>query len=134
MAKQALLILSFLLSWLFGFDSRYENLSASNPDDVIVEAPSESRAVDYTDYNSLCLTSTRGASFSGEDSTFTPSVRTVISSKRVQSSTKSNSRIVKSGKVVDKQNSVYFLRILLNRPSGTFCLDRYIYTIRHLLI
>lgn len=132
--KFVILILSFLLSWLNNGSGSSFNEKDICSDDILIEAASQEMPADAEDYNTLCLTSARGMSFSGEDHTSTPTVRSLGSSRRAQSSTSSSSRIIKDGKVVDRQNFNSFLQTFYGRPSGRFCFDRYIYSIRCLLI
>lgn len=125
--------MSFLLSWLFGGGDAHIDTPVVS-EETIAEATTRDTAQDLGDYNSLCLTSARGAGFSGEDNTFAPSVRSINSGRRIQSSTRSSFRVLKVGKVLDRQHFQTFRQTFYNRPSGTFCFSRFIYSIRHLLI
>lgn len=132
--KHSLLILSFLLSWLFSGSEAASSRVSGSSETSVVQASSQEQAPDFNKFNTLCLTSARGVSFSGETNSFTPTVRTLNSGRRVQPSSKTSFRVVKAGKVVDRQTFHTFLEVLYHNPSGLFCIDRYIYAIEHLLI
>lgn len=132
--KFVLLILSLLLSWFSGDGSgavEEENLYGS---ETVVQAQAGDRSRDYTEYNTICLCSARGARFSSEDNTFSPAPRTTNAGKRTNQTVKSSTRIVKSGKVIDRQNSNRYMASILENPSGMRTVHRYIYSICTLLI
>lgn len=72
--------------------------------------------------------------FSEENAGAPLSLRPYDSSRRTHISAKSAFRLVKSGKIIDRNNSRTFVAALRLFPSGCRSFDRYIYSIRHLLI
>lgn len=85
--------------------------------------------------NSVSLLSMPVASYSAEEtSSFAASVRTVSQSRHNSHSTRSNFKVIKSGRIIDRCVSRSFGRCYAYSPSGPLAPDKYLYIIRILLI
>ena len=133
--KSVVLIFTVLLSFIFGGNSssnacdRIINctsavLHCSNPDTT------DKRA----DFNDLAILPLRTVSYSGDGNSFAPSFRSSNSGRRVQPSTKSAFRLIKAGKVFDRNNFHAFRAVILQFQSGIRSNSRYIHSICQLLI
>ena len=132
--KQLMLILLFILSNLFGVGvgrTDYEQLPDSNG--AIYETPQE-RHNDRFDTKNACITSPRSTSFSGEEESTVPLMRRTNTGRQTHESSKTPSRILKSGKIVDNNTALSFQVSLIQFASGPRATNRYIYLIRHLII
>ena len=121
--KRVLFILAFLISLLFkGGDVL--------PD---VQNPLVSDVVSVCDSGeNFCEPGT--SAYSAETHNFTTSYRNSGQGRRVSSSIRSCTRIVKDGKIIDKFNFSTFRKHYIEFYSGMYSSVRYIYSIRHLLI
>lgn len=132
--KQTLLIIWFILSCFFSDRSisvkeHYERVSSAT-----VEAAAQNDTDWNTDFHSKSILPTRTASFSGENGGFTPTVRSNNSVRRTQVSQKFPFRVIKAGRIIDRQHFFVFLKILHLFPSGFNSINRYIHIICQLLI
>lgn len=129
------IILSVFLSFIFG-EGRVSDACARNlqHSDTVIEC-SDKDATDKTvDINDVALLPVRTATFSGDGTSFAPSVRSTNSGKRVQSSYKSSFRVIKAGKVFDRNIFHTFRADILQFQSGIRSNSRYIHSICQLLI
>ena len=97
------------------------------------------RSIHYTDTVVLCadkaaILPVRTTTYSGDDSSPAPSLRSSNSGRRVQPSFRSAFRLVKAGKVFDRNNFHTFRSVILQFQSGIHAKSRYIYSICQLLI
>lgn len=132
--KQLLLILSFFLSCLFNdgcISDAEQYLTFSS---TIVETTKQNQSDSNPNYNVQAILPVQSARFSGENTNFTPSVRSTSSGRRTQVSQKYPFRIVKAGKIIDRNNLYIFLTDLFHFQTGTHSTRRYIHTICCLLI
>lgn len=132
--KHFLIILSFFLSCLFGNGKvdtidRCAKLSAS-----VVETARQDRSDKSPNCYSQAILPVQTARFSTENTSVTPSVRSNSSGRRTQVSQKYPFRIVKAGKIIDRNNFYIYQSELRQFQTGIHSISRYIYTIRHLLI
>ena len=104
--KALALILSLLLSFLFGGDKGGSAVQDGTSSELIVEKPYSDVQGENFSNREMCLTAASGYSFAGNDSTSTPSVRTTTARRRVNQNLRSSFRMVKAGKVVDN-NSLF---------------------------
>lgn len=129
------IFISILLSFIFG-EGRVSNAYDRNSHSTgaIVQC-SDKEAMDWeVDFNDVALLPVRTASISGNGSSFAPSFRSTNSGKRVQPSHKSSFRVIKTGKVFDRNNFYTFRTVILQFQSGIRSNSRYIYSICQLLI
>lgn len=130
--KGLFLILSLFLSCLF---SGGAGVVAEDSSVVVAVEPEAGRGADAkADLNDMAILPSGIASYSGESNSFAPSVRSTNSGRRVQTSTRSAFRIVKAGKVLDRNNLNTFRAVILQFQSGIHSNSRYIHSICHLLI
>ena len=132
--KQLLLILSFFLSCLFN-DGRISSAEqCAKFSSTIVETTRQNQSDSNPNYNAQALLPAQSARFSGENTNVAPSVRSTNTSRRTQVSQKYPFRIVKAGKVIDRNNFYIFLTELTHFQTGPHSTRRYIHTICCLLI
>ena len=133
--KSFVLIFSVLLSFIFGGDRTNSvcdrNLHYS---DAVVKCSDKDAAEKKSGFNDTAILPLRPATFSGDGNSFAPTFRSNHSGKRVQSSFKSSFRIIKEGKVLDRNNLYAFRTDILQFQSGIHSNSRYIYSICRLLI
>ena len=84
-------------------------------------------------YSNALLTA-RAARLFGENGNYTPTLRSNNSVRRIQVSQKHPFRIIKAGKVIDRQHFFAFRTTFYLFPSGIRTISRYIHTICQLLI
>ena len=132
--KQLLLILSFFLSCLFN-DGRPSDVERyAEHTSAFVETSEQNPSDSNPNYDAQALLPVQSARFSGENTSVTPSVRSTGSGRRTQVSHKYPFRIIKAGKVIDRNNFYIFLTELLQFQTGAHSTRRYIHTICCLLI
>lgn len=128
--KTLTLILSILFSLFSGSGKEASAVSASLCcDSVLTAAPSSDKATDYTLHKEMCITSAQGSSFSGSENSNSISVRTSQTGRRAPQSTKTPSRLVRTGKIIDCHNFNPFLSALFPKADGAQSFFRYIYSI-----
>ena len=128
--KMIALILSLILS-LFG-GGRSQSVSEIVNQETgcsVSKAPSSEKAVDHALNRDICITSSQGYSFTGNESVNSVLVRNSNSGRRTSQETKSTSRIVKSGKVIDNNNLHPFLTPFFFTLSGPRTSERYLYSL-----
>ena len=128
--KGLLLIWSVMLSLLGG--GRTEVVCeavAPQTRHAVGEAPSSDRSMDHRLNRDLCITSAQSYSFTGGNSIQSVSVRTSQTGRRTSPETKSTSRIVKSGKVIDNNHLHPFLTLSFCVLSGPLTSERYLYSL-----
>lgn len=133
--KSFVLILTALLSSIFGGD-RASNACDRNIHytDAVVQCSDKDASDKKADFNDVAILPIRTATFSGDGNSFSPSVRSTNSGRRIQPSNKSSFRIIKAGKVFDKNHFYTFQTVLFQFQSGMHSNSRYIYSICQLLI
>ena len=132
--KEFVLILSFILSCLFSGSGLSRDVDHEMPDGAVVECSGQETETGFLDFDDLALLPVRTATCSGNGNGISPSLRSTNSGSRIHHSTKSTHRIVKCGKVSDRNNLYSFQTALLQFQSGIHANSRYIHTICHLLI
>lgn len=132
--KQLLLILSFFLSCLFNGGRISDAEQCVKFSSAIVETSEQNPSDSNPNYDAPALLPVQSARFSSENTNVTPSVRSTNSGRRTQVSQKYPFRIVKAGKVIDRNNFYIFLTELLQFQTGSHSTRRYIHTICCLLI
>lgn len=133
--RSFVLIFTTLLSFIFG-GGRASDVCDRNVhhSDAVVQCSDKESADTKADFNNLAILPVRMASYSGDGNSFAPSFRTTNSGRRVQPSTKSAFRLIKAGKVFDRNNFNTFQTALLQFQSGIRSNSRYIHSICQLLI
>ena len=119
--KQILLILSFFFSCHF---------AGAEVEDVWQQGG----GVECQTIDSPALLPVQGARYLGENTSVTPAVRSVGTSRRAPASHKSPFLVIRSGKLIDRNKFHIFQEELLQFPAGIHSDGRYIYTICSLLI
>ena len=132
--KQLLLILSLFLSCLFTDGQISDAEQCPKFSSAIVETTEQNQSDNNPNYNSQALLPVQSARVSGENTNVAPSVRSTGSGRRTQVSQKYPFRIVKAGKVIDRNNFYVFLAELLQFQTGAHSTRRYLHTICRLLI
>lgn len=127
------LILSFVLSCFFSGGRVAANVAPNAGSSSIVKT-SEQQQDHSPDYNTLAILPAQSARVSGESQGFSPSARRVNSGRRTQVSLKFPFRVVKAGKVTDRNNYYDFQAELMQFQSGIHSVNRYIHTVCQLLI
>lgn len=132
--KAIILILSLLLSCVFSDNGRMHDIVEDSINEASVESSDSDSAGTTSDFNDLAILPAGTASYSGGGSNFAPSVRSSNSGRRVQPSSKSTFRIIRAGKLFDRNNLYAFQALILQFKSGMHSNSRYIHSICHLLI
>lgn len=132
--KQLLLILSFFLSCLFNDGRIFDAEQGARFSSSIAGIFEQNQSDGKPDYNAQALLPVNPVSCSGQNSNITPSVRSNGSGRRSHASQKYPFRMVKAGKVIDRNNFHVFLTELLQFHTGIHSTRRYIHTICCLLI
>ena len=129
------IIISVLLSFIFG-EGKASNASDRNRQytDAVVESSDKGAADKKADFNDAAILPVRTATISGNGNSFAPSFRLANSGRRAQSSFKSSFRVIKAGKVFDRNLYNTFQTVLLQFQSGIHSNSRYIHSICQLLI
>ena len=107
------LILSLLLSFLPG--RREGNVSEISPNQAR--------------NREICITAAQGYTFAGDESGNSVSVRVPRCGQRISQQTRSCSRIVKSGKVIDNNHLHPFLAQPVLQLGGTHVSGRYLFSL-----
>ena len=133
--RSFVLIFTVLLSFIFG-EGRTDNAcdKSVHYNDAVVQCSDKETADTKADFNDLAILPVRTVSYSGDGNSFAPSFRTSNSGRRVQSSQKSAFRLIKAGKVFDRNNFHAFRAVILQFQSGIRSNSRYIHSICQLLI
>ena len=132
--KTIALIFSILMSFFFDEgrinDAQDDCLSTG----AISECDSQNSATRAIDFNDTALLPVGTTYLYGGGSNYSAPVRSFNSGRRIQSSSKSGFRIIKEGKIFDRNNFITFRTDILQFQSGIHSNSRYIYSICHLLI
>lgn len=133
--RSIVIILSVLLSFIFG-EGRLNIASERNSYNTgaVLQCTDDDAADSKADFNDVALLPVRTAAFSGDGYSFAPSLRSTNSGRRVQPSSKSGFRVIKAGKVFDRNNFYTFQTVILQFQSGIRSNSRYIHSICQLLI
>jgi hypothetical protein len=115
--------LTLILSILFSL------FSGSGKEGHVSAAPSSDKVTGYTLHKEMCITAAQGCSFFGTENSNTISVRTSQTGRRAPQSTKTPSRLVRTGKIIDTHNFNPFLSALFPKADGAQSFFRYIYSI-----
>ena len=96
---------------------------------VLTATPSSDNAADRKINSEMCLTAPQGRAFSGSERSNPFSLRTTQSFRRTNQSTKTTSRLIRAGKIIDTHNYCPFLSALFLKTFGSYSFFRYIYSI-----
>ncbi len=132
--KRILFILSFLLPLLLHCQSASGGDVNISVEAVLSISVGPNSSQDCQDIEHAYFSLAENAVLSHQDNTSSPNIRSVKSGRRIQSSSKSSTRIIKAGKVLDRQYFFTFQANLLQFTTGIFSSRRYIYTICQMLI
>ena len=129
--KHLVLILSILLSFLSGGKDacvRSVPVPAGHPETAVCQTTPE-RTTDGRMMNKeFCLSPVQGGGITGAGS-HSSSVRNTNPGRRLPQSTRSASRIVKAGKIIENNHLHPFLTPFFRKLSGTDMPERYLYSI-----
>lgn len=133
--KSFVLIFTTLLSFIFG-GNRASNECDINihRSDSVVQCSDKDATDKKADVNDVAILPVRTSSYCGDGNDFSPSFRSNNSGRRIQPSTKSAFRVIKAGKIYDRNYFHTFQTILLQFQSGIRSNSRYIYSICQMLI
>ncbi|MBR1926564.1 MAG: hypothetical protein IJ840_02250 [Bacteroidales bacterium] len=124
------LLFSFILSLLSGGTPVVSaEVPASEEHGTIIDDSASANHSDYTPVRDICLTAAQGYSFSGNSNSNSVSLRTNGGGRVRSQQTKSSSRIVKDGKVIDNNNTHPFLAASFFILSGTRSFGRYLHSL-----
>lgn len=133
--KSLVLIFTILLSFILG-EGRTGDVCVRNhqAQDTITGCAERGARDTKADLSDQAILPARTALFSGDGSSFAPSLRSTSSGRRVQPSSKSGFRIIKAGRVFDRNNFYTFQTVILQFQPGIHSNSRYIHSICQLLI
>lgn len=133
--KSIVFIFSVLLSFIFGEGKVGDACVRNSHSTGAVVQCADNDAMDWeADFNDVALLPVRTATCNGDSNSIAPSFRSTNSGRRVQSSAKSSFRVIKAGKVFDRNNFYTFQTVILQFQSGIRSNSRYIHSICQLLI
>ena len=132
--KGIVLIISLFLSCAFSGTGAIHDISEGMLHDTVISSTDKNTSEKKVDFNGLAILPVRTASYSGDGSGSAPSFHPTNSGRRVQPSTKSAFRLIKAGKVFDRNNFHAFRAVILQFQSGIRSNSRYIHSICQLLI
>ena len=128
--KLLVIILSLLFSLFSGGEKRgIMPVPPSEDASVITTTPAPDNSSDRKLNSEMCLSASQGWSFSGSEHSSSFSLRIAKSLRRTNQSTKTSSRLVRSGKIIDTHNYCPFLSALFLKTCGAYSFFRYIYSI-----
>ena len=128
--KSLMLILALVLSFFFG--GKDVNVCEVSPEEIKVMVTASSSSEKQTDQalnREICITAAQGYTFAGNETGNFVSVRTAQSGRRTSPQTRSNSRIVKGGKVIDNNHLHPFLAQPILQLGGTHISERYLFSL-----
>ena len=96
---------------------------------AVANAPESEKPTDHALHKDMCITAAQGWSFSGSENSNTVLLRTSQTGRRTTQSTKTTSRLVRTGKIIDTHNFNPFLSALFPKADGAQSFFRYIYSI-----
>ena len=128
------LILSILLFWVSGSRSIAVEAVPEAAGCAVAQSSQDKAEDNSPDFKSVGILPSRAAGYSGGENSVTTSVRSSNSGRRLQPSGKASFRVIKAGKVIDRQRFHTFRTSLKQHPSGTHSSNRYIHSICQLLI
>ena len=133
--KSFVLIFTALLSFFFG-GNRANNVCdrSLQHTDAVVQCSDNDASGKKADFNDVAILPIRTVSYSGNGDSFAPSFRSTNSGRRVQPSYKSSFRVIKTGRVFDRNNFYTFQTDLKQFSSGIHSTNRYIHSLCQLLI
>lgn len=126
--RYPLIILVWLLAQLSaGSDASLARGNASVPDNIapLVHTHKGESALP----EKMCLSCAQNSIFSGGSRVQGASVRSLSSTRRVQSHLRGSSRVVRCGKIIDIRNFDPILTTVIVRENGATSFARYIYSI-----
>ena len=129
--KHLVLVLSLLLSFLSsGKDACVRSIpvSAGLPETVVCRTTPEQTTDGRMLNKELCLSPVQGGGITGACS-HSSSVRNTNPGRRLPQSTRSASRVVKAGKIIENNHLHPFLTPFFRKLSGTDMPERYLYSI-----
>lgn len=133
--KSLVLIFTILLSFILGEGRTGDACTRNHQVQDTITGCAEHGAQDTkADLSDQAILPTRTVSFSGDGSGFAPSLRSTSSGRRVQPSSKSGFRIIKAGRVFDRNNFYTFQTDIFQFQSGIRSNSRYIHSICQMLI
>ncbi len=133
--KSLVLIFTTLLSFIFGGDRAIDVCDRSlDCTDAVVQCTDQDATDKKADFDDVAILPVRTVTFSGDGNSFAPFFRPTNSGRRVQPSTKFAFRVIKAGKIFDRNNFYTFQTVILQFQSGIRSNSRYIYSICQLLI
>ena len=128
--KSLVLILSLLLSFFFGGkETKVSEISPKESSVSVTASPSSEKQTNRTLNREICLAAAQGYTFAGNETSNFVSVRTAQSGRRTSPQTRSNSRIVKGGKVIDNNHLHPFLAQPILQLGGTHISERYLFSL-----
>lgn len=105
------------------------SLFSGEREEFVCPTPSSECFADLTQNREICFTSAQGYTFAGNGSTYSVSVRTTQSGRRINQQVRSTFRFVKDGKVVDNNHLYPFLFQSDIHSAGMFISERYLFSI-----
>ena len=128
--KTLVFIFTFLLSLLSsGKEVNADAVSSLESSFNVSAARASEKRTDKALNREMCIASAQGYTFAGTDSNNGVSIRTAPNGRRTSQQTRSSSRIVKCGKIIDNNRLHPFLAQPVLPLSGTHVSERYLFAI-----
>ena len=120
--RMAIFVIAFLSLFLSGREGFSQADSQNISDSITKDSPADfGREMSFI---SVC-----GEAFSGNPTSFSGSIRLTQTGRRINPSTKTTFRLIRSGKVIDTHNFDPFLSALFPKVCGIRSFFRFIYAI-----
>ena len=124
------LILSLVLSFFFeGKDGNVSEISAQESTVNVTASSSSEKQTNQALNREICIAAAQGYTFAGNETSNFVSVRTAQSGRRTSPQTRSTSRIVKGGKIIDNNHLHPFLAQPILPLGGTHISERYLFSL-----
>lgn len=124
------IILSFFLSLSFSGQQDTSVSDRLSGQCELLQSPEDRNVpADKALNRDICITSAQGWAFSGSENGNPVSVRSSQTGRRTSPSTKTTTRLVRTGKVIDTHNFNPFLSAVFLKAAGVQSLPRYIHAI-----
>ena len=127
--KWITVILSLLLTLFNGNKASETCVSSQESRHSVTASSSSEKSNDIALNREICITAAQGYTFAGNESSNFVSIRTAQSGRRTSPQTRSNSRIVKGGKVIDNNHLHPFLAQPVLQSGGTHISERYLFSL-----
>lgn len=124
-----MLILSVVFSLFFGGKQECISSKASVGEEVLAASHARDNVPDHSLHRDMCITASHGWTFSGGENSNTVLLGSSQVGRRTTQPTKTPTRLIRDGKVIDTHNFTPFLSAIFLKVYGAESFPRYLYSI-----